>query len=107
MLKKKMLIYDDGSRNVYENNRNTGIMPGDKPDIYVNRTCILQKSADFDGQFCLNSAFADVSRADLRRPVERNQNLDMFTARPSARTCLAKSAAFRPATEVVALARAW
>ena len=53
-----MLIYDIGSRNVYENNRNTGIMPGEKSGIYVDTTYILQKSANLDGQFCLNSAFA-------------------------------------------------
>jgi hypothetical protein len=55
---KKMLIYDVRSRNVYENIRNTGIMPDEKSDIYVDTTSILQKSADFDGQFCPNSAFA-------------------------------------------------
>ena len=53
-----MLIYDVGSRNVYENNRNTGIMPDGKSDIYVDTTYILQKFADFDGQFFLNCAFA-------------------------------------------------
>jgi hypothetical protein len=58
LTEKKMLIYDVGSRNVYENNRNTGIMPGEKSDIYVDTIYILQKSADLDGQFCLNSAFA-------------------------------------------------
>ena len=33
-------------------------MPYQNSDIYVETTCILQKSADFDGQVCLNSAFA-------------------------------------------------
>jgi hypothetical protein len=47
--RKKMLMYDVGSRNVYENNRNTGIMPDEKSDICVGLTCILQKSANFDG----------------------------------------------------------
>ena len=59
-----MLICDVGSRNVYENNRNTDIVPGEKSDIYVDTTYILQKSTDFEGQFCLNSAFA---RCFLRR----------------------------------------
>ncbi len=56
--RKKMLIYDERSRNVYENNKNRGIMSDEKSDIYVDTTCILQKSAGFDGQFWLNSAFA-------------------------------------------------
>ena len=38
MTEKKMLIFDVGSWNVYENNRNTGIMPGEKSDIYVDPT---------------------------------------------------------------------
>ena len=51
VIEKKMLVYDVGSRNVYENKRNRGIMPGKKSDIYVDTTCILQKFADFVGQF--------------------------------------------------------
>ena len=52
-----MLFFDVRSRNVYENNRNADIMPGEKSDIYVDPTCILQKFADFVGHFSLNCAF--------------------------------------------------
>ena len=44
---KKMLIYDVRSRNVYENNRNTGIMPGKKSDIYVDPTCHFAEICGF------------------------------------------------------------
>jgi hypothetical protein len=54
LTEKKMLIYDERSRDVYENNRKSGTMSDEKSDIYVDATCILQKFADFDGQFCLN-----------------------------------------------------
>ena len=42
---KKMLIYVERSRYVYENKQNSDRMPEEKPDIYVDMTWILQKIA--------------------------------------------------------------
>jgi hypothetical protein len=53
---KKMLIYDVGSGNVYENKQNHDKMPDAISDIYVKVTRILQKIADSEGQFAVNSA---------------------------------------------------
>jgi len=53
---KKMLIYDVGSGNVYENKQNMDKMPDEISDIYVELARILQKIADSEGQFAVNSA---------------------------------------------------
>jgi len=54
---KKMLIYIEQSRNVYENKRNMDKITAKKSDIYGNVTRILQKSSGFGGQFSLIDAF--------------------------------------------------
>ncbi len=46
---KKILIYDDRSRYIYENKQNCDIMPGEMSDIYGKVTRILQQIADFQG----------------------------------------------------------
>ena len=46
-----MLIYDERSWNVYENKQNYDKKPAEMSDIYSKVTCILQKIADFEGQF--------------------------------------------------------
>jgi hypothetical protein len=56
-LGKKMLIYIEQSQNVYENKRNTDTMTVKMSDIYGNMMWILQKNAEFDGQFTLNDTF--------------------------------------------------
>ena len=56
-LLKKMLIYSDQSRNVYENKRNMDKLTAKKSDIYGNLTWILQKNSGFDGQFSLIDTF--------------------------------------------------
>jgi hypothetical protein len=57
-LTKKDVIFCERSHYVYENARNSGIMPDEKSGIYVDSTPILQKFTAFDGHFRLNSAFA-------------------------------------------------
>jgi hypothetical protein len=52
---KKMLIYDDRSRNVYENKQNHDKLIHKESDIYVEMTWILQKIAGLEGQFAANS----------------------------------------------------
>jgi hypothetical protein len=46
--RKKMLIYVERSRYVYENKQKRDIMPDEKPDIHVDMTWILQKIAPND-----------------------------------------------------------
>jgi hypothetical protein len=48
---KRMLIYDVGSRYVYENKENCDKMPDEMPDIFGKLKPILQKIADLKGQF--------------------------------------------------------
>jgi hypothetical protein len=50
-----MLIYDDRSRNVYENKQNHDKLIHKESDIYVEMTWILQKIAGLEGQFAANS----------------------------------------------------
>ena len=52
-----MLINDVGSRNVYENKQNRDEMSGEMSDIYVKVTGILQRNADLEEQFAVNSIF--------------------------------------------------
>ena len=71
---KKILIYDEQNRNVYENKGNYYKMPGEKSDIYVEVTRILQKIAACEQQFDVNGAwgagcrrkFAATSEGGLR-----------------------------------------
>ena len=51
---KKMLIYDDRSRNVYENKGKVDKMTVKISDIYGDMTWILQKNSGYDGPFTLN-----------------------------------------------------
>jgi len=53
-LQKKMLIYDERSRNLYENKQNHDKMPDEMSDIYVEMTRILQRIAGWEGQFAVN-----------------------------------------------------
>ena len=48
-----MLIYDVGSRYVYENKQNYDKMPGNMSDIFGKATRFLQKIADFEGQYAV------------------------------------------------------
>jgi hypothetical protein len=56
-LRKKTLIHDDQSWNVYENKRNMDKLTARKSDIYGNLTWILQKNSGFEGQFSLIETF--------------------------------------------------
>ncbi len=47
---KKMLIYDEQSRYVYENKQNYDIKSDEMSDIYGKVTRILQKIPGFEGQ---------------------------------------------------------
>jgi len=51
---KKMLIYDDQSRNVYENKRNMDKITAEESDIYGDMTWILQKNSGYDGAIHLD-----------------------------------------------------
>jgi hypothetical protein len=55
---RKNKKYNVRTRNVYENKENLDIMPDEKSDIYVDPTCILQKTAVLRGQFIPNGSFA-------------------------------------------------
>ncbi len=55
--RKKMLIYYDQSRYVYENKENYDRMSGKMSGIYGKVTLILQNIADVQGQFDVNCAF--------------------------------------------------
>ena len=46
-----MLIYDERSRYMYENNQNMDKMPDEMSDIFGNITWILQNFPGFEGQF--------------------------------------------------------
>ena len=54
---KEILICNEQNRNVYENKGNYYKMPGEKSDIYVEVTRILQKIAACERQFAVNGAF--------------------------------------------------
>ena len=56
-LKKKMLVYDVRSRNVYENKQNHDKLSHKKSDIYVELTRILQKIVGLKGQFGASGSF--------------------------------------------------
>jgi len=49
-----MLIYDDQSRNVYENKRNMDKITAEESDIYGDMTWILQKNSGYDGAIHLD-----------------------------------------------------
>jgi hypothetical protein len=52
-----MLIYDEESRNVYENKQNHDKMPHEMSDIYVEIARILQRIAGWEGQFAVKGVF--------------------------------------------------
>ena len=52
-----MLIYDERSRNVYENKENIDIMADEMSDIFGNLPCILQNFPAFEGHFAGICAF--------------------------------------------------
>ena len=70
---KKMLIYDDRSRYVYENKQNYDKMPGEMSDIFGKVTRFLQKIADFEGQFALILRFRKVLEGIILRVADTPQ----------------------------------
>jgi hypothetical protein len=80
-LKKKMLVYDVRSRNVYENKQNHDILSHEKSDIYVKLTRILQKIADLEGQFGASGGFGAFF---LRKNTARSKRSAGLIGRPAA-----------------------
>jgi hypothetical protein len=66
---KKMLLYDEKSRNVYENKQNRNKTPDEVSDIYVEMTRILQKIAGFGRQFAVNGMLGPWLCGSSRRQV--------------------------------------
>jgi hypothetical protein len=60
-----MLIYDDGSRYLYENKRNMDKLATTESDIYGDMTWILQKNSGSDGQLGLIDTIRDGFCADF------------------------------------------
>ena len=64
--RKKMLVYDVGSGNVYENKGSIDKMPDEKSDILGNVKPILQKISHLYRLFLPNFAFRGVFGADVQ-----------------------------------------
>jgi hypothetical protein len=82
---KKMLVYDVGSGYVYENKQNCDKMPNEMSDIYGKVTGILQKIADFEGQFAVICSLRASFRMRKSRSAQAATTRDPSPPRPAKR----------------------